>query len=151
MTFTKKLYHLLSNADKAWMLRKRKITTSTVFSQLTYACFERRGLKHTLIKSGCTFTSQAFSQARRKLPPHVFSEINRELQVSRERKVFAIDGSKIHVHPSYLKQGCTTRTNNPTVSRPAKRPLMMLSSMFDVNSKTGRRNPHDLVPVGYST
>ena len=135
-TLTKKLYKLLLDADSAWMIRKRKITTASIFSQLTYSCFERRGFKHTLHKSGCEFTAQAFSKARQKLPHHVFSEINKSLQSTQTPRIFAVDGSKIHVHPSFLQQGVTTRTNNKVVSRPAKRPLMMLSSMFDVNTRT---------------
>lgn len=135
-TLTKRLYHELARADKQWITRRRKITTASVFSQLTYACFERRGLKHTLQKSECAFTSQAFSKARRKLPAHLFSDINKSLQVAHGPRIFAVDGSKIHVHPSYLQQACVSRTNNKDVPRPAKRPLMMLSSMFDVHSRT---------------
>ena len=133
---TDKLYKQLSDADTKWIHRKRKITTASIFSQLSYACIERRGLNHTLLKSGCDFSHQAFSQARRKLPQHVFADINKALQNTREPRIFAIDGSKIHVHPTYLQQGCTTRTNKKDVSRPAKRPLIMLSSMLDVNTRT---------------
>ena len=50
--------------------------------------------------------------------------------------MFAIDGSKVHVPPSFIKFGCKSRTNDQPVTRIAKRPLLMLSSMFDVNSRT---------------
>jgi hypothetical protein len=133
---THKLYKLLKHSDALWMQRKRKITTASIFAQLNYANFERRGLCHTLQKSDCSFTAQAMSLARRKLPPDLFNEINRSLQLSHTPRTFAVDGSKIHVYPSYLKAGCTSRTNNQTVSRPAVRPLMMLSSLLDVHSKT---------------
>ena len=133
---TKKLYKHLKCSDALWMQRKTKITTSSIFAQLNYANLERRGLRHTLQKSDCNFTALAMSLARKKLPENLFADINRALQLSQSPRVFAIDGSKIHVHPSYLKAGCTTRTNNQKVSRPAIRPLMMLSSMLDVNTRT---------------
>ena len=140
----KKLYQLLFSADKQWMIRTRKITTASVFSQLAYACFERRGLTHTLQKSGCDFTAprgrasraQALSLARKKIPEHLFRNINQELQQKSGPRRFCIDGSKVHVHPSFLLKKCTTRTNNQNVSRPAKRPLMMLSSLLDVDTRT---------------
>ncbi|CAM9189095.1 unnamed protein product, partial [Ectocarpus sp. 6 AP-2014] len=50
-------------------------------------------------------------------------------------RVFAVDGSKVHVHPSFINAGYKTRTNNKPVPRPAKRPLVMLSSMVDVKTK----------------
>lgn len=142
-TKSNKLYKLLKIADDSWIERRRKITTASVFSQLTYSCFERRGLKHTLNKSACKFSPQAFCKARYKLPVHTFLNINKALQVYQGPRTFAIDGSKVHVHPSFLSQGwlrhgkaSTTRTNNRFVSRPAKRPLMMISSLFNVETKT---------------
>lgn len=52
-----------------------------------------------------------------------------------ESRVFAVDGSKVHIHPSFLKDGYKTRTNDKPVSRPAKRPLVVLSCMVDVRTK----------------
>ena len=136
MTKSKALYSLLKKADNSWIERRRKITTASIFSQLTYSCFERRGLKHSLIKSACDFSAQAFFKARQKIPVHTFLHINKALQVYRGPRTFAVDGSKVHVHPSYLSKGCTTRTNNKLVTRPAKRPLIMISSLLNVQTKT---------------
>lgn len=132
----KKLYKLLAAADETWMQRKRKITTASIFAQMNYANLERRGLKHTINKSGCDFTHQALCSARKKLPQHLFRTINKSLQTSKEPQIYAIDGSKMHVHPSFLNQGCKSRTNGKSVARSAKLPLMMLSSMLNVNTRT---------------
>ncbi|CAB1106715.1 unnamed protein product [Ectocarpus sp. CCAP 1310/34] len=82
------------------------------------------------------YSSQAIHLARKKLPVGAFKEVNRFLhQGPHEPRVFAVDGSKVHVHPSFIGAGYKTRTNDKPVPRPAKSPLVMLSSMVDVKTK----------------
>jgi hypothetical protein len=141
MSMLEKLRLALSSADAIWQQRKRKINTTCIFNDLTQAVINKRGLRHVLHKSESEYTPEALGQARRKLPDNLFADINRSLQDKEYRRddnaprIFAIDGSKVHVHPCYMKQGYTTRTNNQPVTRPAIRPLAMLSSMLDVNTR----------------
>lgn len=131
----KKLYA----TDVRWQKRKRKINTAAIFSNISDASATKRGFDHLLLKQESDYTSQALGLARKKLPDHVFLDINKSIHDETHNtcsQIYAIDGSKIHVHPSFLKKGCTTRTNNVPVPRPAKRPLVMLSSLFNVNSQT---------------
>jgi len=139
-----KLRRDLLQADLLWQKRRRKINTTCIFNDLCSAAATKRGLRHVVHKQDSDYTPEALGQARVKLPQHVFAQINRSLQdvkyrISGEKqspRIFAIDGSKVHVHPCFMKHGYTTRTNNVPVSRPAIRPLAMLSSMLDVHSRT---------------
>ena len=62
---------------------------------------------------GEQYSSQAVHLARKKLPPGAFKEVNRFLlRGPHEPRIFAVDGSKVHVHPSFLNSGYKTRTND---------------------------------------
>jgi len=136
-----KLRKDLLAADALWQKRRRKINTTCIFNDLCNAAIKKRGLRHNLHKSESEYTPEALGQARHKLPAGIFAQINKSIQDKEYRntgnasRVFAIDGSKVHVHPIFQKYGYTSRTNNQPVSRPAVRPLAMLSSMLDVHSK----------------
>jgi hypothetical protein len=139
MSLQKRLFSLLGAADLQWQQRQRKITTASIFSVLTSCSIRRRGIDHILKEHEKRFSAQAIGRARAKLPEDLFRDMNRVLQVRgvrTEPRVFAIDGSKVHIHPSFVKDGYKPRTNDKPVSRPAKRPLAMLSSMLDVHTKT---------------
>jgi hypothetical protein len=130
------IYQAFQKCDERWIQRRRKINTSTLFYTLTKCCIQGRGVAHVLRSEHDNYSSQAIHVARKKLPSGAFKEVNRYLHRGpHEPRVFAVDGSKIHVHPSFLNAGYKTRTNDQPVSRPAKRPLVMLSSMVDVRSK----------------
>lgn len=130
------IYKAFQKCDERWMQRRRKINTSALFYTLTKCCIQGRGVSHILRSEHENYSSQAIHVARKKLPLGAFKEVNRYLHRGpREPRVFAVDGSKVHVHPSFLNAGYKTRTNDQPVSRPAKRPLVMLSSMVDVKSK----------------
>lgn len=133
---TLRLKTRLEACDACWQQRKRKINTASIFAALCDSASRKRGLDHILTESRSDFTAQALGRARTKLPEHIFDSINKSLQVTSEPRVFAIDGSKVHIHPSFVKAGYTSRTNDRPVSRPAVRPLAMLSSMFDVSTRT---------------
>lgn len=140
-TIINKLRRDLLAADALWQQRRRKIDTTCIFTDLTSAAIAKRGLRHVLHESRSNYTPEALGQARAKLPANLFSDINKSLQdkayrAQNEPRIFAIDGSKVHVHPCFLQQGYTTRTNNQAVSRPAIRPLAMLSSMLDVKTRS---------------
>lgn len=86
------------------------------------------------------YSSQAVHSARKKLPAGAFKEVNQYLlRGPHEYRVFAVDGSKVHVHPSFLNSGYKTRTSDQPVPRPAKRPLVMLSSMVDTRHFNERK------------
>lgn len=140
-TIIDKLRRDLLAADSLWQQRKRKINTTCIFTDLTSAAIAKRGLRHILHDTKSQYTSAALGQARSKLPKDLFAQMNKSLHDSHYRqqnepRVFAIDGSKVHVHPCFLQQGYVSRTNNQSVSRPAVRPLAMLSSMLDVKTRT---------------
>ena len=131
------IYDAFKKCDEQWIQRRRKIDTSSLFYTLTKCCIQERGVRHILRMDGeYNISSQAIHSARKKLPLGAFKEVNRYLHRGpHEPRVFAVDGSKVHVHPSFLNAGYKTRTNDKPVPRPAKRPLVMLSSMVDVRSK----------------
>ena len=127
MIFTKLFKNVMRNGYKE--------KTASLFNTLVNCCTQGRGVNHILRLNNEKFSSQAIHSARKKLPKGSFKEVNNILHGGqREPRVFAIDGSKVHVHPSFLESGYKTRTNDKPVSRPAKRPLIMLSSMVDVKS-----------------
>lgn len=134
---TKKLYEYLADVDKDWQVRKRKITTASILSLLCASSLSRRGFQHIIKAEESHFTSQAIGRARSKLPKDAFKRVNKLIQNTNKEgpRIYAIDGSKVHVHPSYTKHGCKPRTNDKPVPRPAKRPIMMLSSMLDVRTQ----------------
>ncbi|CAN0390090.1 unnamed protein product, partial [Ectocarpus sp. 13 AM-2016] len=99
-------------------------------------CIQGRGVGHIVRMGDEQYSSQAFHLARRKLPVGNFKDVNRFLHRGPHApRVFALDGSKVHVHPSFIGEGYKTRTNDKPVPRPAKRPLVMLSSMVDVKTR----------------
>jgi hypothetical protein len=142
------LHSAFQHTDSLWQVRRRKITTAAIFSDLNTASKYKRGLNHILQAEDTKYTAQALGLARKKLPRHAFSDINRHLQSTSQsnrvfantfgvykRFAFAVDGSKVHVHSSYSRDGCKPWTNDQPVSRPAVRPIVMLSSLFDVHTR----------------
>lgn len=131
------LYDAFKKCDGQWIRRRRKIDTSSLFYTLTKCCIQERGVSHIIRMEDEHYSSQAIHSARKKLPTGAFKEVNRFLHRGpHEPRVFAVDGSKVHVHPSFIGAGYKTRTNDKPVPRPAKRPLVMLSSMVDVKTKS---------------
>jgi hypothetical protein len=131
------LFKMLAASDALWQHRKRKITTSSVFAALCDSFAKKRGLNH-VIQSDQTFTPQALSVARSKLPGGLFARINRALvrkNVVGGPRVYVVDGSKVHIPPSFRAFGYKTRTNDKPVPRPARRTMLMLSSCLDVRSR----------------
>ena len=135
---SKRMFSLLSTSDGLWQQRKRKINTASIFASLCAASLNKRGLRHIVDADNSDFTPQALGKSRMKLPDNLFHDINRAIQKPYQEgpRIYAVDGSKVHVHPSFVKQGFKSRTNDKPVSRPAKRPLAMLSSMLDVKTRT---------------
>lgn len=131
------IYKAFKKCDEKWIQRKRKLDTASVFNTLMKCCIQERGIGHILKLENGDVSPQAIHKVRKKIPQGSFKDVNNYLQRGPHgRRVFAVDGSKVHVHPSFLKSGFKTRTNDKPVPRPAKRPLVMLSSMIDVRSKT---------------
>ena len=131
-----KLYKEFCDADDKWITRKRKITTSCIFNTITQCSLKKRGLQHILNQNNISLSATALSKARKKIPCELFKDINKKIQPKSKSRIFAIDGSKVHVPPSFINDGFVSRTNNKPVPRPAKRPIVMLSSLLDVERKT---------------
>jgi hypothetical protein len=127
----KTLYCEFENAT--WQSRKRKITTASIFSHLVSASVDDRGLRHVMNRDDACYSHQALSKARMKMPAGFFKHLNRKMQTQRSpgTRVVAIDGSKVHVHPSYGSEGYKS-----TSCRDYTRRLMLLSSALDVHTRT---------------
>ncbi|CAM9398095.1 unnamed protein product [Pylaiella littoralis] len=131
------IYDAFKKCDEQRMQRRRKIDTSSLFNTLIKCCIQGRGVGHIVRMDDEQYSSQAIHLARKKLPVGAFKEVNRFLHRGpHEPRVFAVDGSEVHVHPSFIGAGYKTRTNDKPVPRLAKRPLVMLSSMVHVKTKT---------------
>lgn len=130
---------MFTTIDGTWQKRKRKLDTSSIFSNICDSSSTKRGFNHILIKQEAIYTAQALGAARKKLPEHAFATVNKNMHdviLTDRPKVYAVDGSKIHVHSSFAQEGCKSRTNDKPVSRIAKRPLIMLSSLLDIDTQT---------------
>ena len=122
--------------DSSWIKRKRIMDTMTIVTAVHQSAVHRRGLNHILQIQHAPFSAAALCKARQKLPQGCFRKALCEATyVNEPGRVFAVDGSKVHPPFSFISKGFTTRTNDQPVSRPAKRPLAMLSSIVDVRSK----------------
>ena len=127
---------IFESLDNLWIQRKRTIDTMKVVTAVHKSAITNRGLSHVLKLNSAPFSAAALCKARQKIPQDCFRKVICEFShVKDSERVFAVDGSKVHLPVSFLKQGFTTRTNNKPVSRPAQRPLAMLTSVVDVRSK----------------
>lgn len=130
---------VFSSIDEMWIKRKRILNTMSVVNILHQCAIRRRGLQHVLMCTNDMTTgvsAAAVCKARQKIPVGVFKKAMQSIQRRNNLpNIYAIDGSKVHVSPILATQGFKSRTNNKQVSRPAKRPICMLSSI--VNVKTG--------------
>ena len=82
-------------------------------------------------------SAAAVSKARQKLPTGCFKTVLQTLvtPITGERRIYAVDGSKVHISPKFVHYGFKPRTNLQPVPRPARRPICMLSSLVDVHSQ----------------
>ena len=133
-------FRKIRKADETWIQRKRSITTLDILNISQKSSINRRGVDHVIFNETKKISAAAICKARQKLPPRLFKKLNYELVEENNpniQSVFAIDGSKVHVPPSFKTiYDIKSRTNDKKVSRPAKRPIMMLSSALNVNTKT---------------
>ena len=123
------------SCDKEWMQRQRLLNTRKIFGYITEAAISKKGIDHIILQDGAALTPAALCRARQKLPIDAFYSINETIihntQLSR---VFAVDGSKVHVPASFKSYGYKSRTNDKPVPRKAKHPLAMISSLVDVHT-----------------
>lgn len=118
---------------------KEQITSAAIFSYIVSASIKKKGFCHVLAREDADFSHQALSKARIKLPfirEGLFKEMNKSLQTHSTSCTYAVDGSKFRIPPSFKKCGFKSRTNDKPVSRPAKRPVGMLSSLLNVRTQT---------------
>jgi hypothetical protein len=115
-----KVKNIFCAIDKSWIQRKRTIDTMTVVTAVHQSAITSRGLSHVLNIKSAPFSAAALCKARQKIPRDCFRKVLCEMSHVQDRgRVFAVDGSKVHLPVSFLKQGFKTRTNNQVVSRPA--------------------------------
>lgn len=127
---------IFSAIDKTWMRRRRLIDTMSIITAVHQSAIRHRGLNHILQLCGAPFSAAALCKARQKLPEGCFRKAICDFtSVDSTNRVFAVDGSKVHMPASFVEKGFTSRTNNQPVSRPARRPLCMLNSVVDVHTK----------------
>ena len=122
--------------DEQWMQRQRLLNTRKIFGYITEAAISKKGIDHIILQDNAALSPAALCRARQKLPIDAFYYINETIihnnaQLSR---VFAVDGSKVHVPASFKSYGYKSRTNDKPVSRKAKHPLAMISSLVDVHT-----------------
>jgi len=129
-----RLNKAFNEIDTKWMKRKRKLNTATIFSTMHQAFVRDRGIAH-ILEETFDVSAMALSKARSKIPVGVFADVNRVLVRTMSPRILAVDGSKVHVNPSFVKEGFSPRTNNCPVSRPAVHPLAMLTAVVDVDTK----------------
>ena len=127
--------NIFSSIDHLWIKRRRKVDTMTIVSAVHQSAISHRGLNHILTVNDVQLSAAALCKARQKLPEGCFKKALCDVaHVNECGRIFAVDGSKVHLPASFINKGFTTRTNNQKASRPAKRPLAMLSSIVDVRS-----------------
>lgn len=128
---------IFEDIDRTWVRRKRQLNTMTIVRVLHECAIRERGLQHVLRCNNMKVSAAAICKSRQKIPAGSFRRFSKDLQPPQTgRSIYAIDGSKVHLPPSFKDFGFKSRTNGKQVSRPAKRPLCMLSSMVNVQTKT---------------
>ena len=130
------LNKLLSDSDKLWIIRKRKINTKILFGIMSKVLVKNNGIKHVLaynnyFDNSCNISDVAICKARNKCCFDIFDKIKNNLisKFTKRNNIYAVDGSKFHMPNIFSKIGFTTRS--PT----SHRILGMISTIFDVNTK----------------
>ena len=123
--------------DKEWIKRKRKITTRDIFDTLATSASTNSGIS-TNVKMMGNYSHVGMLKARDRVPIHTFKKLNDRVheEVLRKNHIYAIDGSKVRMLKGKEKYGYTSRTNNVAVSRPAKKPICMLSALTGIQTDT---------------
>jgi DNA-binding MurR/RpiR family transcriptional regulator len=125
---------LLHKFDSVWQKRRRVLDTKTLLAAISDSAYGRHGIANSAEVLGVS--ASAVCRALQKLPRHAFKTIQQQLvdTTTPSSRVFALDGSKFYVPKSFTGYGFRCRTNNVPVSRCAKRPIAMLSTLVDVHS-----------------
>ena len=137
----KELNKLLSNSDKLWITRKRKINTKILFNIMSKVLTKNKGIKHVLafnnyFNNSDIISDAAICKARNKCSYEIFDNIKTNLisKFNKHNNIFAVDGSKFHIPDSFAKIGFAKigfTTRSPT----SHHILGMISTIFDVNTK----------------
>ena len=128
---------IFQEIDATWIQRQRCVNTKTVVWSTHKEATLRRGTEHVLRLHNVKLSAAALCKAKQKIPLGSFQRAicQAHHQKRTDRRVLAVDGSKIHLPVSFLRKGFTTRTNNKDVVRPATRPLAMLNSIVDTKTR----------------
>lgn len=127
---------LLSESDKLWIKRKRKINTSFLFKFMAQLLVKNKGIKHLLAYDKLDTQSYLVSDAaicksRQRCNYRIFESIKNKLvnKFTNNVNIYAIYGSKIRLQPSFEDQDFTKRNNS------TKHILGMISTIFNVTNK----------------
>jgi len=131
-----KTLSMVRDHDRHWIVRKRKINTETILKSLVASNVSNVGVSSSLNAHNFDIKHSSMNTARNKISPTLFKDINAEITKGFNDRVFAIDGSKVHVPHSFTKYGFKSRTNDKEVPRKAKRAMAMLSTLNGLESKT---------------
>lgn len=120
--------------DKKWVQRTRVLSTEKIVFLSHQKAIQDKGLQHVISINRVDVSAAAVCKARQKMP---VGEFRKALHMfsSTTRRILAIDGSKVHIAPSFASSGFKTRTNDKPVPRPAKRIMCMLSSLVDTSTR----------------
>lgn len=120
--------------DATWKQRRTKLDTFHLFGCL----FSRLGLARRMDRVSIPVagvTGAAVSAALARLPPdtfhHAFCALNAQAPPSYRPRVFAIDGSKVHVPQRLRRDGFVTNWHDQRCARP----LGLLSCLADVATR----------------
>mmetsp|Transcript_29509 Transcript_29509/g.96376 ORF Transcript_29509/g.96376 Transcript_29509/m.96376 type:complete len:429 (+) Transcript_29509:1105-2391(+) len=120
--------------DSTWKQRKTKLDTFNLFGCL----FSRLGLAQRMDRVSMPVagvTGAAVSAALSRLPADTFRRVFHAVQTvippAYNPRVFAIDGSKIHVPQCLRREGFVTNWHNQR----CQRPLGLLSCLVDVETR----------------
>ena len=127
---------LLANADSKWITRKRKIDTKLLFEFMSQSIVQDKGIKHLLSYNGlfnnsCELSDAAICKARTRCNYSIFDSIKNKLvdKFTIKNNIYAVDGSKIRLPPTFANEGYTTRS-------PTSKPILgMISTVYDVTNK----------------
>ena len=130
------LNKLLTNADKLWIVRKRKINTSLLFQFMAQLLVKNKGIKHLLAYNNMDNCSLSVSDAgicksRQRCEYYIFESIKNKLisKFTNKVNIFAVDGSKVRLPPSFTNDNFGKRNAS------TKHILGMISTVFDVTNK----------------
>ena len=107
------LTQLAKEADSSWIRRKRKVSTLSIILDTASAKVNRLGLQQlqAFNQTGCS--ASAIVQAKQKIPlntlQHPLHRISAKLPTKKNKRIFAIDSTKMQLPNRFQKFGIQPR------------------------------------------